>query len=513
VRTRNLYVYSSDSTSSLSVADGIVPMAVDEETPVDTTPRPRWEYLFPDLNLERDLDAVYDAQRPESVVRDTSDPETLFTSYRSIVRNGSERRQARERRARQMAEQEPTSTATERLAQFRAERERDRYSSSRPTPRTRDVLASQRRQSMHGGTNSPLMGLASNESLALYQRIRERDAELNALLGNTTSTADNLLEAPTQQGSMLDRIRNRSTLFMNELMDITRQTEETLAENNAARMRSQQNTREFVDRSMRDGHRLTRPSTSQTAWYDELEETTSTRSMTEEIAELDRRAAVAIAQSRLARERARIRREQRQMETLGISSYLDTYRHRTQRSVDLTPPQTQLEQDEALARRLQEEELATTNLYDTDSVEDMGSLYSQVHSWRHNPQRLAQRARMPGAWEDFRRPSRDFNVTLSSLDDLGRAMEQTFEELVRLEDRLGRVSRGLSESQLAKLTSIPCTTDHVDQDCTVCLASFEVQEQLRQLPCNHYFHVACIDTWLSQNHTCPVCRGELSTTL
>ncbi|XP_040995286.1 RING-H2 finger protein ATL8-like isoform X1 [Juglans microcarpa x Juglans regia] len=49
-----------------------------------------------------------------------------------------------------------------------------------------------------------------------------------------------------------------------------------------------------------------------------------------------------------------------------------------------------------------------------------------------------------------------------------------------------------------------------DAQCTVCLAEFRGEDILRILPyCGHSFHVTCIDIWLQQHSTCPVCRISL----
>ncbi|XP_040384599.1 RING-H2 finger protein ATL73-like [Oryza brachyantha] len=46
--------------------------------------------------------------------------------------------------------------------------------------------------------------------------------------------------------------------------------------------------------------------------------------------------------------------------------------------------------------------------------------------------------------------------------------------------------------------------------CVICLADYEEKDVLRILPsCGHDFHVACIDIWLMQHSTCPVCRISL----
>jgi hypothetical protein len=47
-----------------------------------------------------------------------------------------------------------------------------------------------------------------------------------------------------------------------------------------------------------------------------------------------------------------------------------------------------------------------------------------------------------------------------------------------------------------------------DGQCAVCLGDYTKTDSLRLLPC-HAFHVSCIDAWLSQNTTCPVCRTNL----
>ncbi|KAL2348803.1 hypothetical protein Fmac_002803 [Flemingia macrophylla] len=45
--------------------------------------------------------------------------------------------------------------------------------------------------------------------------------------------------------------------------------------------------------------------------------------------------------------------------------------------------------------------------------------------------------------------------------------------------------------------------------CSVCLGDFEEGEELRTLPeCMHCFHGTCIDKWLSNNSSCPICRSS-----
>ncbi|KAM3215419.1 hypothetical protein ACQJBY_008241 [Aegilops geniculata] len=49
-----------------------------------------------------------------------------------------------------------------------------------------------------------------------------------------------------------------------------------------------------------------------------------------------------------------------------------------------------------------------------------------------------------------------------------------------------------------------------DERCPVCLNAFVEGDSLRLLPhCSHVFHPECIDPWLHQRATCPLCRANL----
>lgn len=45
--------------------------------------------------------------------------------------------------------------------------------------------------------------------------------------------------------------------------------------------------------------------------------------------------------------------------------------------------------------------------------------------------------------------------------------------------------------------------------CIICLGDYEVDEELKVLPCNHHFHRSCIDEWLHIQKTCPLCVQEV----
>ncbi|XP_054807025.1 putative RING-H2 finger protein ATL36 isoform X2 [Prosopis cineraria] len=55
-----------------------------------------------------------------------------------------------------------------------------------------------------------------------------------------------------------------------------------------------------------------------------------------------------------------------------------------------------------------------------------------------------------------------------------------------------------------------CFAAAENSQCTVCLSEYQGEDVLRILPyCGHFFHATCIDLWLQQHSTCPVCRISL----
>ncbi|XP_013410634.1 E3 ubiquitin-protein ligase Arkadia isoform X2 [Lingula anatina] len=87
-----------------------------------------------------------------------------------------------------------------------------------------------------------------------------------------------------------------------------------------------------------------------------------------------------------------------------------------------------------------------------------------------------------------------------------------YEELLDLAERLGDVKkRGLSTEEISCLpTKSYSKTDEVEQrECHICMCDYTDGENLRILTCFHEFHAPCIDRWIKDNPTCPVCRVEV----
>lgn len=81
----------------------------------------------------------------------------------------------------------------------------------------------------------------------------------------------------------------------------------------------------------------------------------------------------------------------------------------------------------------------------------------------------------------------------------------------------GMLERGINGMEPTVVATLPTVkynhdlfTSREDALCTICLGEYQGKDILRILPiCEHNFHINCIDLWLRQNSTCPVCRVSL----
>ena len=87
----------------------------------------------------------------------------------------------------------------------------------------------------------------------------------------------------------------------------------------------------------------------------------------------------------------------------------------------------------------------------------------------------------------------------------------TYEELLELEERMGNVSKGLTEE---KIKSLPQEWfkkgKYLEDKCVVCQYEFKDGDKVKVLPCKHCFHPECIDEWLKNQKVCPFCKKEVS---
>ncbi|XP_049543686.1 protein goliath [Anopheles darlingi] len=58
--------------------------------------------------------------------------------------------------------------------------------------------------------------------------------------------------------------------------------------------------------------------------------------------------------------------------------------------------------------------------------------------------------------------------------------------------------------------SIKSDDKEIDNDCcAICIEPYKVTDVIRVLPCKHEFHKVCIDPWLLEHRTCPMCKMDI----
>ncbi|XP_054261345.1 E3 ubiquitin-protein ligase goliath-like isoform X2 [Macrosteles quadrilineatus] len=76
------------------------------------------------------------------------------------------------------------------------------------------------------------------------------------------------------------------------------------------------------------------------------------------------------------------------------------------------------------------------------------------------------------------------------------------------------LERRLCSAAKKALSKIP--TKHIKLDdkgdgecCAICIEPYRTTEVVRILPCRHEFHRGCIDPWLVEHRTCPMCKMDI----
>lgn len=193
----------------------------------------------------------------------------------------------------------------------------------------------------------------------------------------------------------------------------------------------------------------------------------------------------------------------------------------------------QMEEDEALARSLQAQ-------FDREEAETHSSHQHHLHHHHHHHLHLQQHHRalsnhshmlhqfnpylprllaaVSGLEEDLIGPSRRRGQSRgrrrNALPDLSDDLQgNDYEALLAFEERQGAVvSQKLTRREIQRfpIKKFKSTSGTENTQCQICFCDYTDGEKLRMLPCFHDYHVQCIDRWLKDNTTCPICRANLA---
>lgn len=79
-----------------------------------------------------------------------------------------------------------------------------------------------------------------------------------------------------------------------------------------------------------------------------------------------------------------------------------------------------------------------------------------------------------------------------------------------IKDRRRQRRYRLPKSHLNKIPTCKFQKGDKYETCAVCLEDYVEGEKLRVLPCNHVYHMKCIDPWLTKNkRVCPICKRKV----
>ncbi|ORX60975.1 hypothetical protein BCR36DRAFT_365560 [Piromyces finnis] len=152
--------------------------------------------------------------------------------------------------------------------------------------------------------------------------------------------------------------------------------------------------------------------------------------------------------------------------------------------------------DKAELQRVNENRIPDFFDFDDFGAQNINTLYNSIN-------------------DDFESPmflnSRGYVMDLRNYVDDGE-LDDSYEGLLRLEERIGNVKHNLNKSQINKNKALKYDKDNKEiqeTKCSICLLNYEKNDELRILLCTHSFHKECIDNWFKTSSTCPICRTDL----
>uniref|UniRef100_A0A8C3K1P2 Ring finger protein 128 n=1 Tax=Calidris pygmaea TaxID=425635 RepID=A0A8C3K1P2_9CHAR len=72
-----------------------------------------------------------------------------------------------------------------------------------------------------------------------------------------------------------------------------------------------------------------------------------------------------------------------------------------------------------------------------------------------------------------------------------------------------KAKKAIEQLQLRTLKQGDKETGPDGDSCVVCIELYKPNEVVRILTCNHLFHKSCIDPWLLEHRTCPMCKCDI----
>ncbi|KAI6177291.1 RING-type domain-containing protein [Aphelenchoides bicaudatus] len=78
-------------------------------------------------------------------------------------------------------------------------------------------------------------------------------------------------------------------------------------------------------------------------------------------------------------------------------------------------------------------------------------------------------------------------------------------------DRLQRRLFNAAKKALTRIPTRPIKSgdNELELECPICIDPYRIGDIVRMLPCRHTYHKPCIDPWLLEHRTCPMCKSDI----
>ena len=103
--------------------------------------------------------------------------------------------------------------------------------------------------------------------------------------------------------------------------------------------------------------------------------------------------------------------------------------------------------------------------------------------------------------------------TTGAVGDVAYTQEAYDRIMTMLRDQgevAGNAPGPASAAAINALPKIKISKEQLDEegkaDCSICMESVNLGTEVTQLPCSHWFHGECAQSWLKEHDTCPQCR-------
>jgi len=96
---------------------------------------------------------------------------------------------------------------------------------------------------------------------------------------------------------------------------------------------------------------------------------------------------------------------------------------------------------------------------------------------------------------------------LPSQQDQQQQQRQRFSLRLSFDSAIGKKQLPLANQLPPAAAPATVATEPAEADaCAICFCEYEDASLVKQLPCGHFYHTQCIDTWLAKGTTCPLCK-------